>query len=126
MKDSKAAVAVAQEVISTVGKGGIPRMKEIQEKHGYSPASARSSKAVETDSYKRTMQPFVQRLEKERERIIGAMESKNLDEEDYKVLSDSLAKLTHDVQLLSGGKTENIGIDEDRKKILAVLAEIRG
>ena len=36
------------------------------------------------------------------------MEQKDLSEEDYKVLADSLTKVTHDVQLLTGGSTANV------------------
>jgi len=98
---------VAQDVIKEVGAGRIPNKGKIQINHGYSEESARTGKAMSTKTYKKTIEPFVQRLIRHREKIIAAMENKNLDKEQYKVLYESLAKSNHDIQLLSGGKTEN-------------------
>lgn len=106
---SEAAKAVAHEVISEVGKGRIPNKGKIIRKHGYAPSVAHfPQKVTETKSYKEVEQPFVKKLIAHRDKIIAAMEAKDLSKEQYKVLNDGLAKINHDLQLLSGGSTEAI------------------
>lgn len=105
---SIAAKQVAQEVIKQVEKGGKHFITTIAPKKGYSIKTAESGKIQQTESYKSVINPFVARLEKHRTKILKAMEGKDLTKEQYKVLSESLTKVTHDVQLLSGGKTENV------------------
>lgn len=107
---SDSAKAVAEEVIRKVGKGKVNK-KEIILKNGYSKTVANSpTKVTETKSYKTVILPFLKRLETHREKVIAAMEAKDLTKEQYKTLNDGLAKLNHDIQLLSGGSTEDIKI----------------
>jgi len=107
---SEAAKQVAQEVILTVGNGSIPNKEKIQLKHGYSKVSARKGKAIQTKTYKKELQPYVIRLEAFREKILTELEGKDLTKVRFKELNDALNKNTHDIQLLSGGSTENIGV----------------
>lgn len=68
---------------------------------------------------------YTQKLEQHRKEVLEAMMRKDLDEEQYRTLADSQAKLTHDVQLLTGGKTENVGVEEDRLRLKAVVQAIQ-
>jgi hypothetical protein len=104
---SENAKAVADEVIQKVRKGEKVNMQDIQKKHGYSDRSAKSMKAKRTKTYKKAMSPILKRMEAHRRRIMNALDSKDLSKERFKDLSDALAKTTHDIQLLSGGKTSN-------------------
>jgi 23S rRNA pseudoU1915 N3-methylase RlmH len=109
---------VAKEVIKRVEKGEKVVLGEIMENCGYAEASQKNPKSVtETDSYKETIEPFLTRLEKHRNRILVALEGKDLPKEKFKDLSDSLSKTTHDIQLLSGGDTE-------RSKVLVLPSEV--
>jgi len=57
----------------------------------------------------KSMKSFLDKLKEERNRILQAMSEKNLNKEQYKVLSDSLTKANHDIQMFEGKPTENIG-----------------
>jgi hypothetical protein len=98
----------AEEVIATLRKGAKVSIRKIAKSKGYSQAVADHPKQiVETDSYQSVMQPFVKKMEKERDRLIKALSIKNLDTEKYRDLIDGLDKLTKNIQLLSGGRTAN-------------------
>lgn len=92
-----------------VANGGT--VANAMRKAGYSPRTARTPKKL-TDSiaFKKKFQPYAERLKKHQEKILQAMEAKDLSKEQYKVLSESLAKTTHDVQLLTGKSTENVQV----------------
>lgn len=122
---SLAAKAVAEEVLKTVGNGGRPHIQEIAIGKGYSPASARSGKPQETKSYQETISPFVNKMIAERDKVIERM-AKTRGKAKYRDLTDSLDKLTKNIQLLTGGKTENVGlIEEERKSVQTLIAQIR-
>lgn len=104
---SENAKAVAQKVISEVGKGRKVSLRKIIREKGYSASVADSPKKVtETEAYKETITPFIEKMTKERDRIITALESKNLSKEKYRDMIDGLDKLTKNIQLLNGGETE--------------------
>ena len=104
---------VAKEVLETVGKGKKVVLGKIIKKNGYAQNTADSPKQVtNTKSFQNVINPIVQRWEKERERITLALENKDLDKEQYRTLVDALDTITKNVQLLTGGKTENNGIGE--------------
>lgn len=106
---SIAAEEVAKEVIDTVRRGKIPNRSKISIKHGYSPQSAKASKAVRTKTYQDTIKPFVQKLEEERERAINDLKGK-IGKAKYRDLVDAIDKLTKNHQLLTGGATSNVAI----------------
>src|SRR3990167_8274628 len=106
---SEAAEAVAIDVLKKVRIGQIPNKGKIIKKHGYSETVSKSpTKVTKTKSYLKITLPYAQRLQKHQEKILKAMEGKNLSYEEYKTLTDSLSKVTHDVQLLTGGATEHL------------------
>ena len=121
------AKAVARSVIQKIQNGEKVVMKELVLAQGYSPATAHNVSGVtNTKSYKDEIENYTARLERHRVKILAAMEKKDLNEEQYRTLADAQSKVTHDVQLLTGGKTENVGVQEDRLTLVAILAEIRG
>lgn len=109
MKQSAAARQVAFDVLETVGKGQIPNITKIAVKRGYSLKSANRGRVTQTKTYKDTITPFVQKLEKERMRAIDAMKGK-ISKAKYRDLTDAIDKLTKNHQLLTGGSTANVAI----------------
>ena len=60
-----------------------------------------------TKTYKKVMEPVLTRLEKQRDRILASLESReNFDGEDFKELVKALATINKDVQLLGGKATD--------------------
>lgn len=117
---------VARIIKEKIKRGEKIVLREILADQGYAPTVQNNPLNVtEAQSFKAVMDPFVARLEKHRNEVIVAMEGKDLKEEQYRTLVDANARLTHDIQLLTGGKTENLGIEEDRKTLVAILADIR-
>ncbi|MES2006866.1 MAG: hypothetical protein V4436_02025 [Patescibacteria group bacterium] len=118
---------VAREVIRKTQAGEKIVMGQIVRAIGYSESVVKNpSQVTGTESYIDEIETYSKRLERHRDKILKAMEKKDLDEEEYRTLSEAQAKVTHDVQLLTGGKTENTGGNEDRMTLVAILAEIRG
>lgn len=102
------AEAVAKEVIRQVRSGRIVRKGKIMAKFGYSKNSIRASKATLTKTYKETMRPVVEQLERERERAIKAMAGK-INKAKYRDLVDAIDKFTKNIELLSGRDTSRVG-----------------
>ena len=101
------AINAAKEVINRIDKGEKVVMAEILENIGYAKNTADNPKLVtETDSYKSVMNKFTEKLEKEITRIQDELALKDLSEERYKDLVDSLDKLNKNLQLATGGDTE--------------------
>lgn len=108
---SIAAKEVAREVLETVRKGKKPNLGKIIKSKGYAlTTSTVPTQVTNTISYQEEISPVVKRLERERERIVSALEGKNLTKERYQTLIDGLDKITKNVQLLSGKATGNIAV----------------
>lgn len=76
-------------------------------KAGYSPNTAKApTKVTESKGFKEEMKPVLDRLIIERDRAIKAMKGK-ISKAKYRDLTDATDKLTKNIQLLSGGKTDN-------------------
>lgn len=119
-KRSLRAKIVAQDVQRAILKGDVPAMGKIVAKRGYSSSTIKHPKRVtETDSYKEEMYNFVQQLERQRDRALQALADKDLTEEDVKTLTDVIDKLNKNVQLATGGNTENIGINLEISEVIA-------
>ncbi len=118
---------VARKVITALQMGEKPMIGKILASEGYSPSVQKSpTQVTKSPAFKDEFDSYVARLEKERTRVLGAMEKKPLDEVDYKDLVEAGKKMTHDVQLLTGGRTENRGVEEDRNTLVMIMREIRG
>lgn len=106
---SIAAQQVGLKVLDSIRRGKRPNLGKILKENGYAETTSTvPSQVTKTKSYQKIVLPYAQRLQKHQEKILKAMEEKDLSVEDYKVLADSLTKVTHDVQLLTGGSTENL------------------
>src|SRR5688572_12824672 len=80
---------------------------------GYSPATAKTpQKLTEGPGYQEAAKPFLDKLEAERNRILEAMATKDLEVVAYNHLSEALVRTNHDMQLLGGKPTEIIKDDE--------------
>ena len=106
---SVAAKEVAKEVLGTIGKGKRPNITKIAIKKGYSPKTANSGQVQKTKTYKAELAPLVTRLEQERDAIVEALKKKR-GKAKYRDLIDGLDKVTKNLQLLTGGATQNIAI----------------
>lgn len=112
---------VAHEVIKTIRKSKKVNLGAIIRGNGYAPSVATAPTVVtNTKSYKRVIEPVVSMWIKERDRLTREMMSRDLTKLQYRDAMDALDKLTKNIQLLSGGSTENIAI-----KPLATLDELR-
>jgi hypothetical protein len=105
---SKNAENVAKKVLESLGKGKKINLGKIARESGYSNNTADNPKNItETKTYQDTVQPFIDKMIKERDRIIDAMTKKDLDTVQYDSLNRGLDTLTKNIQLLNGGKTES-------------------
>lgn len=101
---------VANKVVEMASKGLNPIVSKIAKEVGYSDTSAMTNKPQNTLTYQRTIGAYVKRLEKHREKVLRAMEAKDLDLEDYRILSESLDRLSKQSLLLQGKSTDNVAI----------------
>jgi hypothetical protein len=103
---------VAREVLETVRKGKKPNLGKIIKSKGYAlTTSTVPTQVTNTKSYQEEIFPVVHAMEVERNRIIDALSKKKLSKEKYRDMIDGLDKLTKNIQLLSGKKTSNEGIE---------------
>lgn len=110
-KRSINAKQVAKDVQKAIVTGEKVILGEIVEKRGYSPSTVINPKRVtNTHSYKEEMYDFVKELTKQRDRALKALANKDLSLEEVKTLTNAVDTLNKNVQLASGGNTENIGI----------------
>lgn len=102
---SQNAKAVAKEVLETMGKGKKVSVSKIASKHGYAKSSAKNPQQItRTKTYKDAVDPVVKAMIRERDRAIKLMEKK-ITGAKYRDLTDSIDKLTKNIQLLSGKET---------------------
>lgn len=119
---SIAAEKVAQEVLKSLGNSRKPVLRKIAREAGYSEHTADSPKNItETKSYQRVITPIAREMEKVRTKALKELQRKDLTEVEYIDLASTVNKMTHDIQILTGGATENIAV-----KPLATLEELRG
>jgi hypothetical protein len=105
---SENAKAVAEEVLATLGKGGKVSVSAIARRKGYSRSVAKNPKQITTTkSFQDVIRPVVDRLIEERDRAIALLADR-APAANYRDLNDAIDKLTKNIQLLSGGATENI------------------
>ena len=108
---SENAKNVAKKVSETIRKGKLVNLGKIIKDQGYSKSTSESPQIVtETLSYQEEIKPILDQMIKERERAIKAMTEKDLTDVQYDKLSDVADKLTKNIQLLSGGETERLGV----------------
>ena len=102
---------VAKEVVETLGKGKKVVLGEIIRRNGYADNTADTPQNItNTKSYKGVIAPYVERLKEERDRAFEAMSTKDLDKVQYEDLVRATDSITKNIQLLTGGETERIGV----------------
>ena len=118
---------VAKEVSETLGKGEKVVLGKILRRNGYSESTSETpSNVTNTKSYQNEIKPIVDRWENERDRLTTELEGRDLSKERYETVIKSIDIVTKNIQLLSGGKTENIGIqlgltDEEKEQLDSLL-----
>jgi len=116
---SQAAKGVAKEVLEIIGKGKKPNISKIAPKHGYAQSTADSGQVQKTKTYQKELKPLVDRLVDERDAIITRLQ-KTRGKAKYRDLIDGLDKVTKVHQLLTGGKTENLGLEDLKESLKAI------
>ena len=106
---SIAAREVARAVIKEVERGGRPSIIKIAPKKGYSIRTAQSGKIQKTKTFQKEIFPIVASLEIERRRAIEML-PKRIKKAKYRDLVDGIDKFTKNLQLLTGGATQNIAL----------------
>ena len=115
---------VVNRIKQKVGKGLISVGKEMRGIYKESIVK-NPSKLTRSKGYKELMKPVVEQMEEERQRAINLLKKK-ISKAKYRDLTDGIDKLTKNIQLLSGGKTENFGfvkLNEYSNEELAKLAK---
>lgn len=103
------ATNVAYEVLENIGKPKKLKLGKIALKNGYSKNTADNPKLItKTKSYQRVIAPVLKRYQNELDEVLLAMSLKDKNTEQYKTLVEAVDKLQRQIQLLSGGATENI------------------
>jgi hypothetical protein len=99
-------------------KGSTKTLGEMMIEAGYSETQSTNPHEIfGSETVKEGLSDVVKQIDKERARIMQELTLKDLSEEKYKDLVDSMDKLTKNSQLLGGGDTE-------RTKIVIVPSEI--
>ena len=106
---------VAKDVLESVGKGQKIVLGKIIKKNGYKKNTADSPKQVTTTkSYQGVIEPVVIKWLKIRDNLTKELERKDLTQESMRDITDTLDKITKNIQLLTGGETERFvvtGVD---------------
>lgn len=109
---SENARKAATKVLEKLGNGEKVVMGEILRQSGYSDNTADNPISVtSTKSYQDTITPFVDKMIAERDRVILAMQVKDLDTVQYAQLNSAIDTFTKNIQLLSGQETERAGVN---------------
>lgn len=108
---SERAKNAARKVLEKTGLGEAVVMGEVLREVGYKEGTAVNPQQVTgTKSYQAEIAPFVEKLQKERDRIVLEMSIKDLDKVQYQHLVSATDTLTKNIQLLSGKETERAGV----------------
>lgn len=81
---------------------------------------------IETQSFGDVLEETADKMKEIRLRVLDALLDKDFSMVRAEALSNIAKNLTHDIQLLSGGKTEHVGVEEDRSVVKGFLLAMRG
>lgn len=108
---SERAKNAARKVLEKTRKGERVIMGEVLREVGYSETvTTTPSQVTATKSYQAEIAPFVEKLIKERDRIVLELSIKDLDKVQYRHLVSATDTLTKNIQLLSGKETERASV----------------
>jgi phage terminase small subunit len=83
-------------------------------------AGVKGHRLIRKDKIQSTIQPIVNKWIEIRDKLTKELEKKDLTKESMRDITDTLDKINKNIQLLSGGATENINI-----KPLATLEDLK-
>lgn len=90
-------------------KGTTKTLGELMKEAGYSDSQCTNPHEIfNSDGVREGLSDVAKSLEKERTRILNELAVKDLSEEKYKDLVDSMDKITKNHQLMTGGETEKV------------------
>lgn len=108
---SIAAKKVAEKVLETMAQGNLASVKKIAPTEGYKKTTAKSGLIQKTKTFRDTInagkKPVLELMIIQRDRALARM-NKTVNKAKYREASDAVDKLTKNIQLLSGGSTEDI------------------
>ena len=102
---------VAKEVLEILGKNKKIVLGKIIKKNGYAQNTADNPLNVTTTkSFQAVTEPVVKKWLVIRMNLTKELERKDLSEESMRDITDTLDKLTKNIQLLTGGETERFAV----------------
>lgn len=102
---------VAKDVLETIRKGEKVVLGKIIQKNGYSVATSTVPPLVtRTKSYQKVIDPVAKRWIRLRDKLTKELERKDLAEESMRDITDTIDKLTKNIQLVTGGATANVAV----------------
>ncbi len=101
---------VAKDVLERVKMGKRINKYEIAKNRGYSDGMALKVKEkIEIQpAYQAVMMPVLKRMESIRDKALKALDGKDMNSEDARVLKELAESMTKQLQLLTGKATENV------------------
>ena len=122
--------AVAKDVINQVRKGQKVKLGATILKHGFTKSMSESpTKITKTKSYKEVMDPFIKKMITLRDNLAEEMASerrkRTFKKEKLLFMSTTMKNTIHDIQLLTGGRTDNFGLDELRNNIADLIKDVK-
>lgn len=121
------AAKVAHTVLAEVEKGGKVNVSKAMRENGYASATAKNPKKVtKQPAYKDVIDPVVKMMQDARGKYLKELlgSKKKLSKANSMVMSTVIKNLTHDIQLLTGGKTEDVGIAQYQAELEALRQDI--
>ena len=100
---------VIMKSLEKLGKNELLKKGEILRECGYSEKTATKNpkKIFESKPVQEGLKPFIDQLKEKRQIAINKMTAEKIGKEKAKDLAEIIDKLTKNIQLLSGGKTES-------------------
>lgn len=107
-------------------KGNTKSLGEMMLEAGYSEESSKNPKQIITEEMQEKINPIITKMEEVRLRALNRITDEKLDSASAKDNASIADIMTKNSQLLSGGKTENIGLsnglsDEEKESLRKLL-----
>jgi len=114
-------------IVENSGKKGFTKsLGEMIIEAGYSEETAKNPKQIITEEMKAELNPIIEKMEEVRKKAINNITDKKLKDSSARDNTYIADVLTKNIQLLTGGKTENVGVEVlDEEKQKAILGLIR-
>jgi hypothetical protein len=103
---------IAKEILKS------PTRKEAMLNSGYALSYANTGHILQKQGFIKAVEPILERYKREEQRLLNAMDAKNLDKEQYRTQIDAIDKVRKQIQLLSGSATENVALQITGMRII--------